>query len=774
MKSARLLATAAIAALIVPMAAVAQDRSILPMPRAPFDGKIAENVLDATPGTPQVVQAPEGAPNVFMFMSDDVGFAMTSAFGGPVPTPNFDRLAQNGQRYNRFHSTGICSPSRAALLTGRNHHNAGVGWLSDIGSPYPGYNGAIQPDTATVAQVLRLNGYNTAMFGKHHNVPGGDRSEAGPFDAWPTGLGFEYYYGFPQGDSDQFSPNMYRGVHRVPQSENDDRLVDQMLADDIIRYVHNQKAGNPDKPFLIYLSPGSTHAPHQARPEYIARFKGKYDAGWDAMRVEIWRKQIAMGIIPADTKLTPRSDQIPAWDSLTADQKKFHARQMEVAAAQMVFQDEQVGRVLDELERMGELDNTLVTLVLGDNGGSGENGPRGSLNELHGIHGFQERDEWRMTMMDEQGGPKTYQNYSVAWAWATNTPFRKVKQYSSFLGGIRQGTIISWPGHVKNPGSTCAQFGHVNDIVPTILDASNIPAPDMVLGTKQKPMDGQSLLSSLDICDAAKPRTQYFEITGKMGLYHNGWFLSGEDGRNSWTNIGAGGARPDVEWTLFDLTKDFSQSTDLSAKMPDKTQEMLALFKEEGRKNNVFPIDHRFGAARAGMMGFGGGRKSIDYWGKDVSVPAQGGTPYLAARSFTVDADLVLDSAKSSGAVVAVGSWFGGWSLYLDEGRPSFVWAKSVDPKDIYQVTSASTLPAGKSKLTMRFDAPKPGGPATVTLSSGGSEMAEVAVPMSVMMFAGGGETLDVGRDIGVAVTQYKTKQGAIEGDIPHVRVTID
>ncbi len=774
MKSTRLLATAAAAALIGPMASAAQDRSVLPVPRAPFDGEMTENVMDATPGSERPVQAPEGAPNVLMFMSDDVGFAMTSAFGGPVPTPNFDRLAREGQRYNRFHSTGICSPSRAALLTGRNHHNAGVGWLSDMPSPYPGYNSRIQPDTATVAQILRYNGYNTAMFGKHHNIPGHERSEAGPFDAWPTGIGFEYYYGFPYGDSDQFSPNMYRGIQRVPQDEAPGKLVDERLADDIIRYVHNQKAGNPDKPFLIYLSPGSTHAPHQAPRDYIERFKGQFDQGWDKMREETFKRQLAMGIIPKGTRLTPRPGQIPAWDSLTPDQKKFHARAMEVAAAQMAFQDEQFGRIMDELERMGELDNTLMAVVLGDNGASGENGPRGSLNELHGIHGFEERDEWRHSMMDEQGGPNTYQNYSVAWAWAMNTPLRWVKQYASFLGGVRQGTIISYPGHVKNPGAICSQFGHVNDIVPTVLEAAKVPVPDMVLGTRQKPMDGQSLLASLDTCDADKPRTQYFEITGKQGLWHNGWFLSGEDGRDSWTNIGPGGTRPDVKWTLYELNKDFSQANDLSAKMPEKTQEMIGLFKQEARKNNVFPIEHRFGQARADMMRYGGGRKHADYWGKDVSVPALGGTSYMAARPFTVEAELELDSASASGAVVAIGSRFGGWSLYLDEGRPAFVWAKSVDPQDISSGMAANALPEGKSKLRLRFDTKMPGGPATVTLSSGGSELAKIEVPNNVMMFAGGGELLDIGRDTGVPVTDYKTPHGAIEGDIPYVRVDFD
>ena len=775
MKIARCAALAAIVSTaLAGSAAIAQDRTVLPIPRPAFDGQIERSALDSRPGTARPVRAPDGAPNVFMFMSDDVGFAMASTFGGPVPTPNFTRLAERGQRYNRFHSTGICSPSRAALLTGRNHHNAGVGWLSDIPSPYPGYDGRIQPDTATVAQVLRLNGYNTAMFGKHHNVPGHERSEAGPFDAWPTGLGFEYFYGFPYGDVDQFSPLMYRGIQRAAQAENDGRLVDKMLADDVIRYVHNQKAGAPGKPFLIYLSPGSTHAPHQAPPEWIARFKGQFDAGWDAMREASYRRQLAMGIIPEGTKLTARPPQIPAWESLDADQKRFHSRQMEVAAAQLAYQDFQFGRILDELDRMGEADNTLFAVVLGDNGASGENGPRGSLNELHGIHGSAERDEWRMEMLDEQGGPLTYQNYSVGWAWAMNTPFRWVKQYASMLGGIRQGAILAYGNRAASPGAVCAQFGHLNDIVPTVLDAASIPAPRMVLGTEQKPMDGQSLLPSLTACDADKPRTQYFEITGKVGLYDDGWFLSGEDARDSWTSLGPRGERPDIDWTIYDLSKDFSQSTDLSAQRPEKRDELIATFEREARANNVYPLDHRFGAARAGMAAAGMQASRVEYWGKDVSLPAQGGMPYLGARSWTMEADLVLDSATASGVVFAAGSWFGGMSLYLDEGRPVFVWAQAVDPEEIWTARADTALPAGESQLTLRFAAQRPGGAATVTIRSGEHALASVEIPSNIIMFAGNGETFDIGRDLGVPVTRYRTKDGAIEGDVPHLSITFD
>ncbi len=355
------------------------------------------------------------------------------------------------------------------------------------------------------------------MFGKHHNIPSEERSEAGPFDAWPTSLGFEYYFGFPQGDFDQYSPNLYRGISRVDPDEGKGEMLDHRFADDIIRWVHNQKAGAPDKPFLAYWAPGSTHAPHQAPPEYIARFRGKFDMGWDKMREDSWKRQLGMSIIPKGTKLTPRPAEIPAWDSLAPAQKAFAARTMEVAAAQLAYQDEQFGRVIDELQRMGELDHTLVSVVLGDNGASGEAGPPGTINELRGMRQPPEREDWMAANTDRLGGPLTYENYPVGWAWAMNSPLRWVKQYASMLGGVRNGMILAWPGHIAHPGSICGQFGHLIDIAPTVLDAAKLPAPDMVLGTKQKPMDGQSLLPSLTTCDAARPRTQYFEITGKIG-----------------------------------------------------------------------------------------------------------------------------------------------------------------------------------------------------------------------------------------------------------------
>ena len=467
--------------LLAGASALAQaDRSVLPIPAAVFDGTIAENILDAKPGTARRLRAPEGAPNVLLFMGDDVGFAMSSTFGGPVPTPNMDRLAASGQRYNRFHVAGICSPSRAALLTGRNHHAAGVGYLSDLPSNYPGYGGRILPETATLAQILRLNGYNTGMWGKHHNDPGEDRGPAGPFDNWPTGLGFEYYFGFPHGDTDQFSPILYRGTNRVDEEAGKGEMLDKRLADDMIGWIHNQKAAAPGKPFLAYLAPGSTHAPHQAPPEYIARFKGQFDAGWDRMREATLRRQLAAGIVPRGTKLTARPPEIPAWDSLTPPQKTFAARSMEVAAAQLAYQDEQLGRIIGELERMGLLGNTLIAVIQGDNGASGEAGPKGTINELRGMGTHDEDEAWLQANSERLGGPMTYGNYPVGWSWAMNAPFRWVKQHASMLGGIRQGMILAWGKHAARPGSVCAEFGHLIDIAPTLLCLLGLaPPPEM-------------------------------------------------------------------------------------------------------------------------------------------------------------------------------------------------------------------------------------------------------------------------------------------------------
>lgn len=759
------------AAVLLGTAGVAQDRSALPVPTGPSGGTVAEHILDSRPGTFQPVRAPQGAPNVLLFMSDDVGFAMTSGFGGPVPTPNFDRLAARGQRYNRFHTTGICSPSRAALLTGRNHHNTGVGHLSDTPMGFPGYTGAISRETATVAEVLRLNGYNTAMFGKHHNVPGGQDSAAGPFDNWPTGLGFEYFFGILAGDSDQYNPNLFRGTSRVDPDQGAGRMLERRLADDIIGWVHNQKAAAPEKPFFIYYAPGSTHAPHQAPPEYIARFRGKFDQGWDKLREETYRRQLASGVIPRGTKLTPRPAEIPAWESLNADEKTFAIRAMEVAAAQLAYQDEQVGRVLAELERMRQLDNTLIMVVHGDNGASGEAGPPGTINELQHINGLKENPSWLAANADRLGGPTTYGNYPVGWAWAMNTPLRWVKQNPSMLGAIRNGMFVSWPGKVARPGTICSEFGHVVDAAPTILQAVGVPAPTVVNGVTQKPMDGRSLLPSLSKCEAQRPRTQYFELTGMRGLYHNGWFASRNTGRVPWEKVPPGGPRAMGEWELYDLTRDFSQGTNVAAAQPAKTQELASLWQSEAERNQVFPLEPRFASARQ-MMQSALPTRHV-YWGKEVSLPAIR-NPIWAGRSYTLDAELVLDKPAASGVVMAVGSHFAGFSLFLDEGRPTLVYARSTKPHHIYRIAAQQPVAAGALQLRLRFEAEGPGRGGLVKLYVDQAEVAQGRVGETFLTPAGLTETLDIGRDLGVTVTDYRTHRGALEGDVRRVTIAFD
>ena len=752
------------------------DRTVLPVRPPPFDGRIEPHVLDSAPGSATAITAPAGAPNVLLFMADDAGFAMSQTFGGPVPTPNMDRIAARGQRYNRFHTTGICSPSRAALLTGRNHHEAGVGYLSDLPAGFPGYGGRILPETATIAQVLRLNGYSTAMFGKHHNVPTTERSEAGPFDAWPTALGFDYFFGFVSGDTDQYQPSLYRGISRVDE-DNSGAILEHRFADDIIRWVHNQKAGAPDRPFMVYYAPGSPHAPQQAPAEYIARFHGQFDAGWDAMREATFRRQIAAGLYPNRTRLTPRPEAIPAWTSLSADQRAFSARAMEVAAAALAYQDAQLGRVIDELDRMGELDKTLIVLVQGDNGASGEAGHGGSINELRSMGVHDEDPAWMMANMDHLGGPMTYGNYPAGWAWAMNTPLRWTKQYASMLGGIRNGMILSWPGHVSHPGSVCGEFSHLVDIAPTVFAAAGLPAPRTVLGFEQKPLDGKSLLASLTQCEPDRPRTQYFEIGGKVGLYQNGWFLSGDDGRLAWEGLPPEGERPTMQWGLYNLANDYSQFADLAPREPQRLAQMIAAFDTIARNDNVYPLDHRFGPARGGRRGGGAGgaaaRKVWHFWGKDVSIPATS-DPILFARSFTLDAELQLSSANASGVVAALGSRFGGWSLWLDRGKPVFVFARSTDPHEIWTVRADAALPQGARRLTLRFISRGRGNGADVNLLADGAEIARLALPVNVLMPAGGGETFDIGRDLGVPVAEYSTPHGQIEGDVPQVTVTFD
>jgi len=753
-----------------------QQRMSLPIQPPAFAGKIGPIAAESRPDWVPEVRAPAGAPNVVVILTDDVGFAASSTFGGPVPTPNLDRLARQGLRYNEFHTTGVCSPTRAALLTGRNHHAVSVGLMADLPSGFPGYSIEMPPSAATVARVLTLNGYNTAMFGKHHIVAPWEASAAGPFDRWPLGLGFEYFYGFVGGDADQYSPTLIRGQSPAQESPAEKgKLLDVRLTDDAIRWVHNQNAADPDKPFFVYFAPGSTHAPHQAPPEWIARFKGKFDQGWDKLREETYARQLKSGVIPRNANLTPRAQEIPAWNALSNDEKRAYARMMEVYAAQLSFQDEQIGRLLNEIDRMGLGDNTLVMFIEGDNGASAEAGNVGMLNEVGRIaNNVQDTPGWLAQNIDAMGGPKTYENYPAGWAWAMNTPFQWTKQVASHLGGTRNGLVVRWPARIRQGGQSRSEFGHVIDIMPSILDAAGVPQPATVNGIAQQRVDGISLLPGF-AASRHTVRTQYFELAGNRAIYSNGWMANTRPLRMPWEDKPAPGKPTTYSWELYDLERDYSQSTDLAAKMPGKLQEMKDLFDREARANNVYPIDDRFAFLRGldAAKAHPPRRNSFDYWGSDTSVML-GAAPQLPGHSFTLTADLTLDSANADGVLASYGSWFGGWAFYLKNGVPVALQAVSTDPADIFRITGTTAVPAGRHQVKFDFSADagfRSGG--TVRMWIDGVHAGEGRISRTIARVAGLGETFDIGHDAGVPVSEDYNPAGDLRDAIGKINVTI-
>jgi arylsulfatase len=751
---------------------------VLPRPPAPFAGKIGRTVSDSVPDWPKPVKAPAHAPNVLLILTDDVGFAAASTFGGPIPTPNLDRLAARGLKYNEFHTTALCSPTRAALLTGRNHHAVATATVVDVSTGYPGYWSVIPRSAATVAEVLKDNGYNTAFFGKHHNVPAWQASAAGPFDLWPTGLGFEYFYGFIGGDNNQWQPKLYRNTTAVDDHTHDSgQTLDHELADDAIDWIHNQKAAAPDKPFFVYYAPGSGHAPHQAPAEWIAKFKGKFDQGWDKTREESFARQKALGVIPADAVLTPRPAALPAWDSLDAEHKRLDARYMEVFAAMLAYQDAQVGRLLDELDRMGQGDNTLVIFVEGDNGASGEGTPTGVSNELGQMaNGVHDSPGWLMDTMDHMGGPHSYELYPAGWAWAMNTPFQWMKQVASHLGGVRNGMVVSWPARIKQTGQLRSQFAHVVDIAPTILEAVGVPEPGVVNGVPQQRIDGVSLAYTFDQAKApSRHTTQYFEMVGNRAIYQDGWLANTQPRRLPWEQKPQpGSVDTDYKWELYDLNHDYSQSKDLAALYPEKLTALKAVWEREAARNNVLPLDDNLGPSRAAQsrLTHASPRTDFTYWGKGISV-SELAAPSFAVRSFSVTADLVLPTDHETGVVVATGSWFGGWSFYLKDGKPVGYEAFSQQPQDQFRIASDTALPAGPAKIRWDFtyDGGGLGKGGTLRISVDGKPVAEGRVERTILISAGIGETFDIGRDTGAPVSEDYRHQGVFAGDIRRVDV---
>jgi arylsulfatase len=723
----------------------------LPRPDPEFKGKIGESYKNSTPSFPQPVKAAKGSPNVLIVLTDDTGFGMASTFGGPVPTPTLDRLARNGLKYNRFHTTALCSPTRAAMLAGRNHHSVGTGVIIEIGTGYPGYTGIIPRSTALVPEILRGNGYATACFGKWHNTPETDISPAGPFDRWPTGLGFEYFYGFNQGETHQYYPVLYRNTTPVsaPKTPEQGYHLTTDLTDETIAWTRNVRAADPDKPWFAYYSTGAIHAPHHAPREWRDKFKGQFDHGWDRQREITHAKQLELGVIPRGTKLTPRPKEIPAWDAQSPEGKRVFARLMENYAAFLAHTDHEVGRLIDSLDQSGELDNTLVFYIVGDNGASAEGGLEGTFSEVASLLGFNPGLKGLIDRVDQIGGPELEPHVPVGWAWATNAPFQWAKQVASHFGGTRNPMVVHWPRGIKARGELRSQFHHCIDVVPTILEACKVPEPREVNGIKQKPIEGVSMLYSFDDARAKGRRTtQYFEMMGNRGIYHDGWMATTRHGI-PWIMTGSAKGFAEDQWELYHVDEDFSQADDLAATMPEKVKELQARFLEEAKKYDVLPLDDRLSQRfDPRFRGAGGPRTSWTYYGNNVRLPEPVG-PIVYPNSHTVTAELAVPEKGAEGVIACAGGGSGGWTLYVKDGKLAFHY--NFADFERFTIEAKAPFPSGKvtAKLEFASRGTKPGvvisDGATVKLFVNGTPVGEGTVGRAMVRH--GIEPFEVGRD---------------------------
>ena len=656
----------------------------LPAPQPPFGGEINNDALTSTPWWAPTIVPPKQAPNILLIITDDSGFGVPSTFGGVIPTPTMDRVAAMGLRYTNMHSTALCSPTRAALITGRNHHSVGFGVISEQSTGYPGYNSIIPEDKATIGRILLDNGYATAWFGKDHNTPAFAASQAGPFDQWPTGMGFEYFYGFVGGDANQWQPNLFRNTTQIYPFEGKPgwNLITGM-ADDAIDYLYRLDQTMPEKPFFIKYAPGATHAPHHPTKEWVDKIAAMhlFDQGYEKLREQIFENQKRLGVIPQDAALAPwPKELLKPWDELTPTEQKLFIRQVEVFAAYAAYSDHEIGRIVQAIDDMGKLDNTLIIYINGDNGTSAEGGPLGTPNEVAFFNGIAEMPaDVQMKWYDVWGTEQTYNHMSAGWSWAFDTPFDWFKQNASRLGGIRQNMVVSWPTKITDKGGLREQFMHVIDVVPTLLEVTGIPAPDTVDGIQQAPMEGTSFAYTFDKANAQAPsrhKIQYFEMLGQWALYDEGWLLSTKVNRAPWQAFGAANPDPlnNQVLELYDLTKDYSQTQDIAAQYPEKVKEMKALFIAEAEKYQVFPMDASV-AARivAPRPNITAGRTEFVYTRPMVGLP-QGDSPFILNSSYHFTADLDVPAGGGEGIIVTSGGRFGGYGFYLLQGKPVFLW----------------------------------------------------------------------------------------------------
>jgi arylsulfatase A-like enzyme len=758
----------------------ANQATVLPRPDAPFKGVIGKYYQDSKMDVMHVTKAPAGAPNVLLVLIDDCGFGQWGTFGGQTPTPNLDRLAKRGLRYTRYHTTALCSPTRAAILTGRNHHSAATGNITELGDSFPGYTGQIPKSCAMVSEVLRQNGFSTAFFGKNHNIPDWETSIAGPFDRWPTMQGFDHFFGFVGGESNQWQPALYEDTRpiemEVPKGREGHYTLNDKLADKCIEFIHQEKSVTPDRPFFIYYAPGATHAPHHVPKDWLDKFKGQFDQGWDKYREEAYARQLKLGVVPPDTKLTPRPAEIPAYDTLTDDQKKVAARLMEAFAAYTAQTDYEVGRVLDEIDRIGQTDNTLVIWEIGDNGSSMEGSLHGLFNEMVGLGGLTEDPHVLIQHLDDIGGPKSYNHFPVGWAWAMNTPFQWGKQVASHFGGTRNPVVISWPERIKKVGEVRSQFHHCIDLVPTILEAAKIAQPTDVNGVKQKPIEGVSMVYSFDDADAKGTRgTQYFEMFGNRGVYHDGWVAACRHGRLPWENAGSASWDKDV-WELYDVAHDFSESNNLAEREPARLKELQELFWKEAEKYQVLPLDDRFieradPSLRPSLIA---GRTSFTYFSGANRIP-ESSSPNIKNKSHKITATIdVPKDGPTDGALVAAGGVVGGYGLYVRNGKPTYEY--NFFNLERYKVAGPDKLEPGRAtiRVDFKYDGGGLGKGGVVTLFVNDKQVAQGRVEKTVPARFSADETFDIGIDTGSPISNDYESPFNYSGTIEKVVIDLE
>lgn len=760
----------------VPLAA-RDGQVVLPYAEQKFRGAVGTTFKDSDPAVfPAPIAAPKGAPNVLLILLDDVGFGQFSASGGGVPSPSLDALAQQGLFYNRFHTTALCSPTRAALLTGRNHNVSGTGVITELATGYDGYTGIIPKDTATVAEILRQNGYITSWFGKNHNTPIYETSAVGPFDHWPNGLGFDYFYGFMAGDTNQVRPYLFENQTPLGTPDKPDYYLSVDLADHAIHWLQNIEAIQPAKPWLLYFAPAATHAPHQAPRELIAQFAGKFDMGWDEYRKQTFERQKQLGVIPQDTILTPRPASLPAWDSLDANKKKLYARMMEVFAAYGKQVDEEVGRVLNYVASMPDADNTLILYIVGDNGASAEGGFDGTLNENAFFNAYLMTADQMLGRIDEIGTELHFNHFPAGWAWAMDTPFQWTKQVASHLGGVRNVMLAKWPARYKNGGEVRSQFTHVIDIAPTILDAAGIAEPRSVNGTAQTPMQGKSFLSTLSDAKAKEIRTsQYFEMFANRGMYKDGWWAASLS-FEPWDAVRGAFDPFKAKWELYNLDKDFSQGKDLASENPGKLAEMTALWWAEASANKALPLDwrgtERFSAELTGKPNLAGDRTSFTYYGIFAGLP-ESSAPDIKNKSFSISAKVQMKD-KANGMIFTQGGNTGGWAFYLKDGK--VVAAHNYIDVAVYSVSSSAPMTAGEHTVRMDFayeGGKEVGKGGTVTLSVDGNVVGSGRVEKTTPYKFSLSENQDIGTDTGTPVTYDYRAPFAFEGTLKEVVVDL-